>query len=246
MKLARLAQELPAGDERLQDDVAQVRVVVQELPQGVGRHLVDFAIAPGDGADDRRAAGQLRHVAGELPGPVDRDGLRRLAGFVHDLDLARLDDEELEVAVADLEELFPVPVPLELRQGAAPQRGHLGLVELGEGDGTAGRARPCLNLLRRATLLLHLAKVRHGLLRHVHLRLIDVAPGPALAGLEGRDHRVGRVVEMLRGVAARRAVAAADVAAGQAEAQMDPGRAQLSGTLHTPSPGRNGSRPTTC
>ena len=110
MKSARLAQELPPGDERLQDDVAQVRMVVQELPQGVGRYLVDFAIAAGDGADDRRAAGQLRHVAGELAGPVDRDGLRLLAGFVHDLDLARLDDEELEVAVADLEELFPIRV----------------------------------------------------------------------------------------------------------------------------------------
>ena len=52
-------------------------------PQGVGRHLVDLAIAPGDAADERRAAGQLRHVAGELPGLEDRDGLRRLAGFVH-------------------------------------------------------------------------------------------------------------------------------------------------------------------
>ena len=69
------------------------------------------------------------------PGPRTDDGLRRLAGFVHDLDLAGLDDEELEVAVAGLEELLPVPVPLERRQGAAPQRGHLGLVELGEGDG---------------------------------------------------------------------------------------------------------------
>ena len=71
------------------------------------------------------------------------------------------------------------------------------------------------------------------------LRLIDVAPGPPLAGLERRDHRVARVVEMLRGVAARRAVAAADVTAGQAEAEVDPGRTQSSGTLHTPSPGRN-------
>ena len=68
-EVPRLAQELPAGDEGLQDDVAQLRVVVQDLPQGVGRHLVDFAIAPGDGADERRAAGQLRHLAGELPGP---------------------------------------------------------------------------------------------------------------------------------------------------------------------------------
>ena len=50
----------------------------------------------------------MRDVAGELSGPVDRDGFRRLPGFVDDLDLARLDDEELEVAVADLEELLAV------------------------------------------------------------------------------------------------------------------------------------------
>ena len=135
MKSPDSRQELPPGDERLQDDVAQVGVVVQELPQGVGRDLVDLAIAPGDGADDRRAAGQLRDVAGELPGAVDRDGLRRLAGLVHDLDLAGLDDEEVEVAVAGLEELFPVLEAPELRQRTAPQRGHLGLVELGKGDG---------------------------------------------------------------------------------------------------------------
>ena len=109
-ELAGLAQELAAGDERLHDDVAQVGVVVDELAQGLGRHLVDFAIPPGDGIDDRRAARQLGHVAGELPGPLDRDGPRGLPGFVHDLDLARLDDEELEVPVTDLEELFPIPV----------------------------------------------------------------------------------------------------------------------------------------
>ena len=45
----RLAQKLPPGDERLQDEVAQVRVVVEELPQGIGRHLVDLAVAAGDG-----------------------------------------------------------------------------------------------------------------------------------------------------------------------------------------------------
>ena len=133
-EIPRLAQQLPPGDERLQDDVAQVRMIVQEMPQGVGRDLVDFGIAPSDGPDDRRAAGQLRHVACELPGPEDRDGPRLFAGLVHDLDLAGLDDEETEVPVADLEELFPIRVALELRQRASLQRGHLVLVELGEGE----------------------------------------------------------------------------------------------------------------
>ena len=53
---------------------------------------------------------------------MDRDGLRRVAGFIHDLDLAGLDDEELEVALADLEELFPVAVALQLRAGQRPER----------------------------------------------------------------------------------------------------------------------------
>ena len=41
--------------------------------EGVIRHLVDLRIAPRDGADDRRAAGHLGLVAGELAGPEDRD-----------------------------------------------------------------------------------------------------------------------------------------------------------------------------
>jgi hypothetical protein len=42
---ARFAKELPAGDERLQDDVGQVRALVQDLAQGVGGDFVDLAIA---------------------------------------------------------------------------------------------------------------------------------------------------------------------------------------------------------
>ena len=132
-EVSRLAQKLPAGDERLQDEVAEVRVMVDELPQRVGRYLVDFAIAAGNGADERRSAGQLRHVAGELAGSLDGDGFRRVAGFVHDLDLAGLDDEELGVAVADFEESFPVPVVLEHRQRAACERCELGIGQFREG-----------------------------------------------------------------------------------------------------------------
>ena len=43
-----------------------------------------------------------------------------------------------------------------------------------------------------------LPQVRFGLRRHVHLGLIDVAPRPALAGLERRGDRVARLVEMAR------------------------------------------------
>ena len=86
----------------------------------------------GDGLDDRWAAGQLRHVACELTRPEDYDSPWRLTGFVHDLDRARLDDEETEVPVADIEELFPIRVALERRQRASIQCGHLGRIEHGE------------------------------------------------------------------------------------------------------------------
>src|SRR5207253_886654 len=85
-------------------------------------------------ADEGRPAGHLPHVAGELAGVVDRDGLRPLAGLVHDLDLARFDDEESGVAVAGREEPFLGVELAELRQGAAAQRGELGFGEPREGD----------------------------------------------------------------------------------------------------------------
>src|SRR6476659_8619594 len=87
-----------------------------------------------DGADDSRAAGKLRRLAGELSGPVNRDGFRRVAGFVNDLDLTGLDDEKLEVSLADLEERLSVRVLLQKRPCAAPQFFDLCLVERGERD----------------------------------------------------------------------------------------------------------------
>ena len=64
------------------------------------RDLVHLAVAPGDGADDRRRAGQVRDVAGELARPMHGERLRLVAGEIDDLDLARLDDEKVRVAIA--------------------------------------------------------------------------------------------------------------------------------------------------
>src|SRR5262249_47369907 len=60
---------------------------------------------------------------------------------------------------------------------------------------------------------------------------IDVAPAPVLAGLEAADDRMMRRVEVFCGVLVRRIVTAADVAAGQAEAQMNPVCADLQALL---------------
>jgi len=63
--------------------------------------------------------------------------------------------------------------------------------------------------------------------RHFQIHLIDITPGPPLAGLERGHHRMGRVREMFRGMAIGRAVTTADMTAGQAETEMNPGRSNL-------------------
>ena len=87
------------------------------------------AIAPSPTAEatthERRATGQVGHVAGELAASEHRQDRRRLARLVDDLDLAGHDDEELEVALADLDKLVAGPVVFERRSGAAPERGVL-------------------------------------------------------------------------------------------------------------------------
>ena len=69
------------------------------------------------------------------------------------------------------------------------------------------------------------------MLRHRQRDLVDVTPGPTLAGLVGSHQGVARVVEMLRRVPSRRAVAAADVAAAQAEPEVDPAQSRLQALL---------------
>src|SRR5881628_227915 len=54
-------------------------------------------------------------------------------------------------------------------------------------------------------------------------RFIDIAPQPPFPPLERAHDGVFRAVEVFRGVLVLRRVAAADVAAGEAEAQVYPG-----------------------
>src|SRR5215475_5986946 len=61
--------------------------------------------------------------------------------------------------------------------------------------------------------------------------LVQVAPPPHLARLERPDHRVTGPVEVGGGVPLRRGVAAADMAAGQAQPKVDPVRAQPQAVL---------------
>ena len=61
--------------------------------------------------------------------------------------------------------------------------------------------------------------------------LVDVAPGPVLAGLEAADDGVAVTAGVRRRVLAARRVAAADVPAGQAQPQVHPGPAERQALL---------------
>ena len=56
-----------------------------------------------------------------------------------------------------------------------------------------------------------------------HLSLVDVTPAPVFARFEGLDDRMAARKIMFSGVAIRRLIAAANVAACQAQTQMHPG-----------------------
>jgi hypothetical protein len=73
----------------------------------------------------------------------------------------------------------------------------------------------------------------------VNLSLIDETPRPALVRLPGGHHGMMTMVKMLRGVAARRAIATTYVPAGQAQTQMHPARARLQALLTASRAGRH-------
>ena len=122
---ARLAHQLTSRHERAQDDVAEVRALIDDLLEAPARDRVDLAVAQRNGGEDRGRAGQVRDVAGELAAAVHGDGGRRVARLVEDLDFAGADDEELEVAVADLNEHVAGGVVRERRRRAAAELGNL-------------------------------------------------------------------------------------------------------------------------
>src|SRR5579864_7020893 len=76
-------------------------------------------------------------------------------------------------------------------------------------------------------------------LRRLQKHLVDVAPAPVLARLEGLDQGMVAVHKVLGGVSVLRVVAAADVAAREAEAEMDPGVAHLQALLAAIAAGGN-------
>lgn len=82
------------------------------------RHLVDFAVCASALATDGSAS-EMCHVSCEFRRTVDPDYLRRLSGFVEDLDLTRLDHEKLTSRSPTSKSFLTAPVPFERRVRAA-------------------------------------------------------------------------------------------------------------------------------
>src|ERR1700691_5613531 len=79
--------------------------------------------------------------------------------------------------------------------------------------------------------------MRRGPIAEVKHHLVNVTPSPAFGWVIAFDDRVPRLVEMFRGMAVRRIVATADMAAGPAQAQMQPRRPDFQTLLAAESAG---------
>ena len=81
----------------------------------------------------------MRNVAGEAAGAMHGDGLRGVAGVIDDVDLARLNHMEFEVALPDRKQRVTIPVRSDRRLCTRAEFRDLGLVE--------GRKRNGLKIL---------------------------------------------------------------------------------------------------
>src|SRR4051794_40876223 len=84
------------------------------------------------------------------------------------------------------------------------------------------------------------AELRRGPIREVERHLVDVAPAPALGRVVAFDDRMPGGVEVRGRMLVGRAVAAAHVAAGAADAQVHPPGAGLQAILASLGAGRHG------
>ena len=87
------------------------------------------------------------------------------------------------------------------------------------------------------------SQIGHKLFRHGQFDLIDEAPGPLVARLEGSHHGMVRLVEMPRGVTAGRAVTTSDVTASETKPEMNPRRTEFQALFTPLCPGGSGNEP---
>src|SRR5436190_2707249 len=203
---SQLAPVLVADPER-RLPFAEVADVERDRPSRPADREVDLAL-------ECRTAGAIREPAaeGDLGVVLDVEEVGRAQVLIANR-LTGPDSRCVDLALEGRVEAT-VPVELEppvdvLEEAANPGHHHVAGAELGLG--VAGFEDPG----RHSTLAL-------GVRVDDERDLVDVAPAPVLARLGRADDRMGGLVEVRGRVPVRRVVAAADVPAGLAHAQMHP------------------------
>src|SRR5580692_840037 len=104
------------------------------MPQRLCRDFKYIAVAPRNRLKDGRSACQMRDIACKLTLPVSDDRPRFIAGIIEDFNFARLDNEELESAIAERDKRFTIPVMFRRQRGAIRRLSDLSFVEYRERD----------------------------------------------------------------------------------------------------------------
>src|SRR5207248_3493134 len=86
-------------DERLQNKIAQLRILIQYLPKFCLRHFINLTIGSRDRTHDLRTASQMANVAREISGALHPDRLRLIAGDIDNFKFTRLDDKEPGITI---------------------------------------------------------------------------------------------------------------------------------------------------
>jgi hypothetical protein len=112
---------LPAGNERLQDEIAQLQILIQYLPQRLLRYFIHFAIRSRDAAHHLRVAGQMSDVASEFSCTKDPDRLWFVPGIIDELEFTGFNDEEFRIAIATSKQRLSRLELLRRRTGVTPE-----------------------------------------------------------------------------------------------------------------------------
>src|SRR5262249_6994536 len=91
----------------LQDDVTELRILIQNFSQLYFGYFEDFTVRPCDRANDFWTTGKMADVAGEISRSLNPQCFRLVARYIDDLDFARSDDEKLGIAIAGVKQRLP-------------------------------------------------------------------------------------------------------------------------------------------
>src|ERR1700730_531847 len=104
------------------------------MPQSLSRDLEHLAVASGDSTEDGRGPRPVRDTPCELALIVNCDRLWLVAGIIDDFAFPRFQNKKLQIAIADRDERFTIPVTLRHYGGAIRHLSNLGLIEDWKGN----------------------------------------------------------------------------------------------------------------